>query len=909
MGTDSSNYRIERSLGRGGIGEAFLAIESDTGRRGVLKRVLKTSLAKKIDSLRREFETLSRLAHPNIARVFEFGEDEEAVFFFEEFVDGSDLFAATQSADYNQILSCLVQILRALHSLHGQGLLHGDLKTENILVVRGAPLFRDDAVKLIDFGLAKHLGEVGPKDKPSGTIHFLAPEALTGKGYDHRADLFALGVCLYKMLAGRYPFEEERGNLSRLIDAQLKKNPPEPKTFRADLSPGLNDLTMRLMKKDPSERFENARRVLEALNASEGESFALRTVAEVKTSLHNRRSFFRVNPPEESAADGAAKPWTRDEIGTFLTDRLMTDGLPAEALEAAVRLTEGIPLRVISLVEFWLADGTLRLDGDRAVFDVPRLSSAGSFDDVVGLKLSRLQAKKREILSLCAFSQTPLSADLVRRITGDDAGEAVSLLEELEREGWLVRELDDGRHAYRVEGARRDDLIRSLVSAAPPEELLVLVRETYLSGNLLRARLQLEEWLRRFGEPAESAPRALRKDLFETASLVLLETGDLERADAFVLRLLGLPDLSDAERGKGLNRRGWIAYRRGHYAEAEAVFREAEAPWEKSGDLRGRMSVKNFLGMTRHALKDFDAAMGFYRRAFDLLPEADAWRPMILMNLGLCAQEAGAYDTALDAMESALRESESGDRTQTASRAAVLSNLSHLYLTLGRLDRAGALGHASLKFAIENGLTGLEGQNYLFLAHVADKEGNVGDFGRYVQKAREVVARAGTAAERSRVALYDAYYRFTAGDDAGCAAAVAGLRKSYPGESEILAQCDLLEGKLAARAEPADVERGVAALERARTYYAARDDDANLAEILSALGWLLREKRPAAAESHLQEALKVLDRLAGRIPEAWRGSFFRDRKREKILETLERLNPKTFNNPKGGAHHGERRTH
>lgn len=891
-------------MGRGGIGEAFLAVETASGRRGVLKRVLKSSLAKKIDSLRKEFETLSRLAHPNIARVFASGEDGEAVFFFEEFVDGSDLFTATQAADYNQILSCLVQVLRALHYLHGQGLLHGDLKPENILVVRGAPLFRDDAVKLIDFGLARHLGDVSPKDKPSGTLHFLAPEALMGKGYDHRADLFALGVCLYKMLAGRYPFEEERGNLSRLLDAQLKKTPPEPRTFRADLSPGLNDLTMRLMKKDPSERFENARRVLEALNAAEGESFALRTVSEIKTSLHNRRSFFRVNPPEESAGDQAVTPWTIEETETFLKDRLMLDALPPRVLEAAGRIAGGIPLRVIALVEFWLADGTLRIDGDRAVFDETRLTSARSFDDVVAMRLSSLEAKKREILSLCAFSQAPLSAELVRRIAGDSSGDVAALLEQLESEGWLVRGLDDGRDAYRVEGERRDDLIRSLASAATPAELLDLVRETYLAGNHLRARLHLEEWLRRFGEGIEGAPRPLRQGLFETASLVLLETGELDRADAFVRRLLDLPDLTDAQRGKGLNRMGWIAYGRGKYAEAEAIFREAEAPWERTGELRGRMSVRNFLGMTRQALKDFDGAMGFYRQALGLLPKGDDWRPVILMNMGLCAQEAGAFDDALAAMESALRESETGASLQT--RAAILGNLSHLYLTLGRLDRAGALGHASLKLAIENGLTGLEGQNYLFLAHVADKEGHVEDFGRYVQKAREALGRAGTAAERARADLYDAYYRFTAGDDAGCTEIIEALRKDRPGDAEILAQCDILEGKMAARADPADVPRGEAALERARTYYAARQDDANLSEILSALGWLLRAERPAAAEGCLREALETLDRLAARIPEAWRGSFFRDRKREKILETLERLNPKTF---KGGTHHGERRTH
>jgi tetratricopeptide (TPR) repeat protein/predicted Ser/Thr protein kinase len=956
MGTSTERFQVQRSLGKGGIGEAFLAAETSSGRLGVLKKVPVTAFAKKIESLKKEFATLNRLAHPNIARVFEFGSDGEAVFFFEEYVDGRDLFESTRGADYNQILSCLAQILRALHYLHTQGFLHGDLKPENILAVRGVPIFREDAVKLIDFGLASHLGDLRPNQRPSGTIHFMAPEMLTGKGYDARADLFALGVCLYRMLAGRYPFEEERGDMSRLIEAQLKKTPPEPKSFRADLSQGLNDVILRLMSKSPEDRYPDAQKVLQALNEAEGERFLLWTPAELKTTLHDgpfigrerelkalkglydggRRDFSIAGPegigksriiqefktrlqlegketegllfreeivPSEGSVSVA--PWDREETALFLRDRLRIPEAPPRLLEAAC-VAGGVPLRLITLIDFWLADGGVSIDGGRALVDLSKIDPALGFEEILGRKLAALEVKKRHLLFLCAFSRTPLSAHLLQRITGETARDTEAMLDALEREGWLVRELDEGGQGFRTEGLRREELLRTLTEASSFSELLALVRETYRSGDLRRARSHLDELISRFPGEVEGSPRSVQRDFYETASLVLLETDDLERARAFTQLLLQLPDLTDVERGKGLNRFGWIAYRRGLYEEAQGIFRAAEAVWEASGDLRGRVSAANFLGMVDQARKDFDPALRHYRRALALLPDGDEWLAMIRMNLALCAHEAEGYGEALEAYERALKESEGGKDKHV--RATILANLSNLYLYLGRLDRAGALAHASLKFAIENGLEGLEGQNYLFLAHLADKEGNLRDFQSYVEKAKTVFSRRGTVAEKARAALYEAFFALTAGDDARCRAVIARLRSEFPGEPGVMAQCDVVEGKLALKADPPDASHGAPPLERARAYYEGRRDEANLWEVLNSLGQLHRLDRPDQARDYLRRTLEILDRVSEKIPEPMRAAFYRDRKREKILETLNQLNPKAVTTNEGRPHHAERRT-
>lgn len=954
MESSTPRFQIHRSLGKGGIGEAFLATDAASGRLGVLKKVPASAFAKKVVSLKKEFATLSRLAHPNIARVFEFGGDAESVFFFEEYVDGADVFQSTRNADYNQILSCLVQVLRALHYLHTQGFLHGDLKPENILAVRGTPLFQEDAVKLIDFGLAKHLGEIKADARPSGTIHFMAPEVISGKSYDARADLFALGVCLYRMLAGRYPFEEERGNMGKLINAQLRSTPPEPKSFRADLSTGLNDLTMRLMSKAPGDRYADAQKVLEALNAAEGERFPLWTPAELKTALHDGpfigrdremealeaahaagRAAFAVAGPEgigksrlirefkirrqlegkdtdaltfqeeEGPAEGAVAvaPWSPEETVRFLKDRLRLEEIPEKLVSSAASVAGGIPLKLITLVDFWLADGAVRLNDGRCAVDVSKIDASLSFDALLEKRLQVLEAKKRDLLFLCAFSRAPLSADLLRRITGETARDTDALLEGLEREGWLVRELDQGVYGFRVEGARRGELLKDLTGASSLEELLALVRETHQAGDFRRARVHLEDLLDRFTGEIEKAPAVLRRRLNETASLVFLETDALDRAEDFTRRLLAMPGATDEDDGKAFNRLGWIAYRSGRYEAARKLFLEAEGPWERSGDAKGRASAANFIGMTLQAEKDFGQALKHYARALEVLPKEDEWTAMIHMNQGLCAQEAQAFGEALEAYEAALKESETSKDKRI--RAAVLANLSNLYLYLGRLDRAGSLAHVSLKFAIENGLEGLEGQNYLFLAHLADKEGNVADFRNYVEKAKAVFARSGTSAEKARAGLYEAFFALTEGDEPRCRGVIERLRSDFAGERDVMAQCDVVEGKLALKSDPPDAARGDPPLERARAYYESRKDEANLWEVLNALGQLHRFDRPKDALDYFKRTLEIIDRVSEKIPESFREAFYRDRKREKILQTLEQLN---LNSITRGSHHAERRT-
>ncbi len=772
------HYSIQKFLGKGGIGETFLVADQQKGG-GLfaMKRVARSAFAKKADSLRREFDLLRRLDHPNIARVLEWGETDEYYFFIEEYVGGGDVFEALKGGNYNRILSAFVQILRALHFLHREKILHGDLKPENILVVKGASLLHEDTVKLIDFGLSQDLG--GTRRPAGGSVHFLAPEILLEKAYDHRADLYALGVCLYRMTTGRYPFENDAGRTDRLVRDQIEKTPVEPKRHSKDLPQGLNDLVMKLLEKDPSHRPESAQAILELLNRIEGERF----------SILLRR---------EHVADVS----------------------------------------------------------------------------------ERHAQAKQDIRNLCAWAEIPLSREVLLSLTDLPGDLLDSCLGALEEEKLIRHVLWNGSYHF-VSSAPRPPFSET---GAPISSLLKLADSTYRSGRLREARAVVESLRPRFESDQKDLPRDELVSFLTIASLVYLESGDLETSRRLCERFLAVNNLTEAEQAKIWGRLGWIDYREGKYPQALKDFDTAFVHWEKDGDVTGRVSVENFRGMTHQILRDWGASRQAYHRGLALLRETDAFYPILQMNLASAAQQAEAYEECLEAYEAARRSSEGSDNYNL--RARLLNNLANLHLYLGRLDQASQYAHASLKVAVEGGLQSLEGNNYLLLSVIADKEGRLEECRGLVEKASAVFQYAGTASERASVLLHEAYYWYTAGDDAKAGEIIADLHRSFPKETSLLTYADLLEGKILARHEPPDFERGAQLLKRVIASLESSRDEANLWDAHFALGRLLRRTDPTEAHGHFQKALAILQKLTEKIPEPFRNGFFRDRKREKILNEM-----------------------
>ena len=263
----SGRYRLEERLAGGGMGEVFRAVHLELGRAFALK-LMRPELSADpgfVDRFRREAMTASQLGHPNIVDIVDSGRAESGQFYFVmELLDGKTLSALIQEGPPSLpvTLDLATQIARALEVAHRAGVVHRDLKPDNIIVLtRPTGL----VAKLVDFGIAKVVAP-SPDIKQTthgvimGTPQYMAPEQAAGVALDARADLYALGLILYELLTGQPPFTGETAAL--VMSAHISKPAPElPGRFH----PQLRQLVARLLAKRPGDRPASMTEVLEIL--------------------------------------------------------------------------------------------------------------------------------------------------------------------------------------------------------------------------------------------------------------------------------------------------------------------------------------------------------------------------------------------------------------------------------------------------------------------------------------------------------------------------------------------------------------------------------------------------------------------------------------------------------------------
>lgn len=278
IGRSLAHYRIVERIGAGGMGVVYRARDLHLERDVALKVLPAGALAD--DTTRRRFRrealALSRLSHPHIATVHDFDTEDGVDFLVMELVPGVPLDEriARGPAPEAEVRALGVQIAGALATAHGQGIVHRDLKPSNVVVSD------DGVVKVLDFGLAALVH--GREDEAVtrslsltatgvtlGTVPYMAPEQLLGQPVDGRTDVFALGVVLHELAAGRSPYRETLS--TALVDEIVHQPPPGLRAAGAAVSPALESLVLRCLAKDPSHRFASARDVMRAL---EGERVA-----------------------------------------------------------------------------------------------------------------------------------------------------------------------------------------------------------------------------------------------------------------------------------------------------------------------------------------------------------------------------------------------------------------------------------------------------------------------------------------------------------------------------------------------------------------------------------------------------------------------------------------------------------
>jgi eukaryotic-like serine/threonine-protein kinase len=270
VGETISHYKIVEKLGQGGMGVVYKA-EDLTLDRLVALKFLAPHLVSDEDSHRRfirEAKAAATLDHPNICTVHEIGEAEGRTFIAMAYVEGQSLeqLIAQGPFQFDEAVELALQVAGALAAAHDKGIIHRDIKPANILVAERSA-GKDRQAKLVDFGLAQFAGgsKITKLESTIGTVAYMSPEQTSGKDVDHRTDIWALGVVLYRMVTGQIPF---KGHYDAAILYSILNEEPEPLTaVRSEVSPELERIVNKALAKNPAERYQRMDKLMADLRA------------------------------------------------------------------------------------------------------------------------------------------------------------------------------------------------------------------------------------------------------------------------------------------------------------------------------------------------------------------------------------------------------------------------------------------------------------------------------------------------------------------------------------------------------------------------------------------------------------------------------------------------------------------
>jgi tRNA A-37 threonylcarbamoyl transferase component Bud32 len=349
----ADRWLLKQRLGHGGSGTIYLA-EHITLRRRVAVKVLHHELSRDdlaVERFRREATTVGEIDNEHIVEVHDFGRAPDGrLFLAMELLEGETLAESIKRAarlPISQVVDVLVQLGEALMEAHAMGYVHRDLRPRNIFLTRRRG--REGFLKLLDFGLAKLVEREGEAAATSlgmtfGDPRYMSPEQARGEPCDRRADIYSLGVIAYEMLTGKPPFHGAR--VFDVLTAHLEEAPPAPSTVRNDVPRWLDAVVMRMLAKQPGDRFVTVYRLVEALK--EGSQRGVIMSDEVA------RSTPVVTPPPPA-------PRSREmEVGKGKEKELQTaqvKAMPIAAIADAAASMSGPGPAANGMSGAWYADG------------------------------------------------------------------------------------------------------------------------------------------------------------------------------------------------------------------------------------------------------------------------------------------------------------------------------------------------------------------------------------------------------------------------------------------------------------------------------------------------------------------------------------------------------------------------
>ncbi len=357
-GSHVAHYRVVSRLGEGGMGAVYLADDTRLGRRVALK-VLPADVAADPERMQRfeqEAKLASALTHPNVAYIYEIGEDDGLHFLAMEYVEGEPLSVRLSRGplNFSELLSVGIQVADALDHAHSKSIVHRDIKPSNLMLTPRGHL------KVLDFGLAKletsnhragiHVQETQVMTSVGvvmGTVAYMSPEQALGRDVDHRTDLFSLGVVLYEMATARLPFPGSTPSetMARILGSQ----PDAIARFNYDLPEALDRVVRKCLEKDRERRYQSARELLVDLKNLERDSSSRQAPAGVASSERRKLGVVLVDDEE------LARALLHEYLGSSADIEILAEC--ANGFEAVKAITEKKPDLVFLDVQMPKLDG------------------------------------------------------------------------------------------------------------------------------------------------------------------------------------------------------------------------------------------------------------------------------------------------------------------------------------------------------------------------------------------------------------------------------------------------------------------------------------------------------------------------------------------------------------------------
>jgi len=256
-------YEISEIIGDGGMAVVYKAWDTQDEMPVAIK-VLRDEYIDNDEFIRRfkdESKAIAVLSHPNIVKVYDVSFGDRMQYIVMEYIDGitlKDYIERCGSIDVKDTIHFIIQILRALQHAHDKGIIHRDIKPQNIM------LLEDGTIKVTDFGIARfsknNTKSMTMTNKAIGSVHYVSPEQARGEPTDAKSDLYSLGVMMYEMLTGKLPFDAD--NAVSVAIMQLQSDPEPPRKINPEIPVGLEEIIIKTMQKDPKKRYRSASEML-----------------------------------------------------------------------------------------------------------------------------------------------------------------------------------------------------------------------------------------------------------------------------------------------------------------------------------------------------------------------------------------------------------------------------------------------------------------------------------------------------------------------------------------------------------------------------------------------------------------------------------------------------------------------